>query len=60
MLRTGFVSFVLSLKKRMYMYQFGQFAWTHTIILVIVVPSAFFVCVRKQTACAHTACRLLW
>mmetsp|Transcript_11917 Transcript_11917/g.21187 ORF Transcript_11917/g.21187 Transcript_11917/m.21187 type:complete len:467 (-) Transcript_11917:791-2191(-) len=37
----GFVTFVLSLKKRMMMYQFSQFAWTHTIILVVVVPSSF-------------------
>lgn len=37
----GFVAFVLSLKPRMMMYQFSQFAWTHTIILVVVVPSSF-------------------
>ncbi|KAL6760280.1 phosphatidate cytidylyltransferase [Haematococcus lacustris] len=39
----GFVSFVLSLKKGMYLYQFSQFAWTHTIILIVVVPSSFIV-----------------
>jgi CDP-diglyceride synthetase len=39
----GFVWFVLSLKKGMYMYQFSQFAWTHTIILITIVPSSFIV-----------------
>jgi CDP-diglyceride synthetase len=35
--------FVLSLKKGMYLYQFGQYAWTHMILLTIFVPSSFFV-----------------
>jgi CDP-diglyceride synthetase len=35
--------FVLSLKRGMYLYQFGQYAWTHMIILIIFVPSSFFV-----------------
>eukprot|EP00882_Tetradesmus_deserticola_P023918 GHRQ01026096.1.p1 GENE.GHRQ01026096.1~~GHRQ01026096.1.p1 ORF type:complete len:236 (+),score=60.47 GHRQ01026096.1:314-1021(+) len=39
----GFVMFVLSLKKGMYGYQFGQYAWTHMILLTIFVPSSFFV-----------------
>lgn len=39
----GFVSFVLSLKKGMYMYQFSQFAWTHTIILTVIIPSSFII-----------------
>lgn len=39
----GFISFVLSLKRGMYMYQFGQYAWTHMILLIIFVPSSFFV-----------------
>lgn len=39
----GLVMFVLSLKKGRYAYQFGQFAWTHMILLVIFVPSSFFV-----------------
>jgi phosphatidate cytidylyltransferase len=39
----GFVMFVLSLKKGMYLYQFGQYAWTHMILLTIFVPSSFFV-----------------
>ncbi len=39
----GFVSFVLSLKRGMYLYQFGQYAWTHMILLVVFVPSSFFV-----------------
>jgi hypothetical protein len=40
---SGFVSFVLSLKRGMYMYQFGQYAWTHMVLLIIFVPSSFFV-----------------
>lgn len=43
LLPPGFVSFVLSLKKGMYLYQFSQFAWTHTIVLVVIVPSSFLV-----------------
>ncbi|KAI8464082.1 MAG: cytidylyltransferase family-domain-containing protein [Monoraphidium minutum] len=39
----GFVAFVLSLKRGMYMYQFGQYAWTHMILLIVFVPSSFFV-----------------
>ncbi len=27
----------------MYMYQFGQYAWTHMILLVVFIPSSFFV-----------------
>ena len=30
----GFVSFVLTLKKGRYTYQFGQYAWTHMILMV--------------------------
>jgi phosphatidate cytidylyltransferase len=40
---SGFVSFVLSLQRRSYLYQFGQYAWTHMILMVIFVPSTFFV-----------------
>lgn len=39
----GFVMFVLSLKRGMYLYQFGQYAWTHMILMIIFVPSSFFV-----------------
>ncbi|KAK9852860.1 hypothetical protein WJX84_005122, partial [Apatococcus fuscideae] len=39
----GFVAFVLQLKKHQYIAQFGQFAWTHMIILCIFIPSSFFV-----------------
>lgn len=35
--------FVLSLKRGMYLYQFGQYAWTHMILMIIFVPSSFFV-----------------
>ncbi|KAL6776365.1 PCT1 [Auxenochlorella protothecoides x Auxenochlorella symbiontica] len=39
----GFVLFVLTLKKGMYTYQFGQYAWTHMILMTIFFPSSFFV-----------------
>mmetsp|Transcript_22260 Transcript_22260/g.26749 ORF Transcript_22260/g.26749 Transcript_22260/m.26749 type:complete len:448 (-) Transcript_22260:749-2092(-) len=39
----GFVLFVASLKKGMYLYQFGQYAWTHMILLLIVTQSSFLV-----------------
>lgn len=43
MYTAGFVSFVLTLKKGTLSYQFGQFAWTHMILLVVFVPSSCFV-----------------
>ena len=42
-LRAGWVAFILKLKKGYYLYQFGQFAWTHLILLFVFVPSSFFV-----------------
>ena len=42
-LPAGFVSFVLKLRKKYYLYQFGQYAWTHLILLFVFVPSSFFV-----------------
>lgn len=39
----GFISFVLSLKRGMYLYQFSQYAWTHMVILIVIVPSSLFV-----------------
>jgi len=39
----GFVSFVLTLSKGNYTYQFQQYAWTHMILLVVFLPSSFFV-----------------
>lgn len=39
----AFVSFVLTLNKGAYTYQFGQYAWTHMILLVVFIPSSFFV-----------------
>lgn len=39
----GFVGFVLSLKKGIYLQQFAHYAWIHMIILVTTVPSSFFV-----------------
>jgi phosphatidate cytidylyltransferase len=39
----GFVSFVLTLKKGRYTYQFGQYAWTHMILLVVFLPSSLYV-----------------
>ncbi|KAI3765306.1 hypothetical protein L2E82_15336 [Cichorium intybus] len=40
---TGFVWFILSLKKKMYKYQFGQYAWTHMILIVVFTQSSFTV-----------------
>jgi phosphatidate cytidylyltransferase len=39
----GFVMFVARLRKSHYMYQFGQYGWTHMILLVIVIQSSCFV-----------------
>lgn len=39
----GLVSFVFSLKKGHYKYQFGQFAWVHLTLLLVVVQSSFLV-----------------
>eukprot|EP00043_Microstomoeca_roanoka_P006149 m.60594 g.60594 ORF g.60594 m.60594 type:complete len:411 (+) comp13296_c0_seq1:202-1434(+) len=35
----GFVTFVLSLKKKFYMFQFVQFGWTHISLLIIASSS---------------------
>ncbi|PKI37419.1 hypothetical protein CRG98_042205 [Punica granatum] len=35
--------FILTLKKKMYKYQFGQYAWTHMILIVVFVQSSFTV-----------------
>ncbi|XP_015790188.1 phosphatidate cytidylyltransferase, photoreceptor-specific [Tetranychus urticae] len=40
---TGFVWFVLSLKKRYYMRQFSLFAWTHVTLLIVVTQSYFII-----------------
>jgi CDP-diglyceride synthetase len=34
---------VLALEKGHYLWQFGQFAWTHMILLVVFIPTSFFV-----------------
>ena len=39
----GFILFVLSLQKGMYLYQFGQYAWTHMILMIVFVPSSFLI-----------------
>ncbi|XXG41945.1 hypothetical protein AAC387_Pa01g2309 [Persea americana] len=39
----GFVWFILMLKKKLYKYQFGQYAWTHMILFVVFVQSSFTV-----------------
>jgi len=39
----GFGWFVLGLEKGSYTYQFGQFAWTHMILMTVFLPSSFFV-----------------
>ncbi|KAJ4849377.1 hypothetical protein Tsubulata_043059, partial [Turnera subulata] len=36
-----FMWFILTLKKKMYKYQFGQYAWTHMILIVVFTQSAF-------------------
>lgn len=37
----GFVWFILTLKKKMYKYQFSQYAWTHMILIVVFIQSSF-------------------
>eukprot|EP00252_Welwitschia_mirabilis_P005479 TRINITY_DN1595_c0_g2_i1.p1 TRINITY_DN1595_c0_g2~~TRINITY_DN1595_c0_g2_i1.p1 ORF type:complete len:389 (+),score=54.41 TRINITY_DN1595_c0_g2_i1:255-1421(+) len=39
----GFVWFILTLKSKMYKYQFGQYAWTHMILFVVFAQSSFTV-----------------
>lgn len=39
----GFVWFIVTLKKKMYKYQFSQYAWTHMILIVVFTQSAFTV-----------------
>ncbi|KAK4398567.1 Phosphatidate cytidylyltransferase 3 [Sesamum angolense] len=39
----GMVWFILTLKKKMYKYQFGQYAWTHMILIVVFTQSSFTV-----------------
>ncbi|CAI9118294.1 OLC1v1019845C1 [Oldenlandia corymbosa var. corymbosa] len=39
----GFMWFILTLKKKMYKYQFGQYAWTHMILIVVFAQSSFTV-----------------
>ncbi|XP_038972147.1 phosphatidate cytidylyltransferase 1-like isoform X3 [Phoenix dactylifera] len=43
MVERGFVWFILTLKKKMYKYQFSQYAWTHMILLTVFVQSSFTV-----------------
>ena len=33
----GFITFVLGLKRGMYLYQFTQYAWTHMAIMVVIL-----------------------
>ncbi|XP_040958573.1 phosphatidate cytidylyltransferase 1 isoform X2 [Gossypium hirsutum] len=40
---SGFIWFILTLKKKMYKYQFGQYAWTHMILIVVFTQSSFTV-----------------
>ncbi|KAI3686199.1 hypothetical protein L1987_79872 [Smallanthus sonchifolius] len=37
----GFMWFILTLKKKMYKYQFSQYAWTHMILIVVFTQSSF-------------------
>eukprot|EP00884_Botryococcus_braunii_P016262 jgi/Botrbrau1/3319/Bobra.0048s0015.1 len=43
MYTAGFMAFVLQLQKGCYLYQFGQYAWTHLTLMFIQIPSSFFV-----------------
>jgi len=40
---TGFVWFIVTLKSKLYKYQFGQYAWTHMILFVVFAQSSFTV-----------------
>ncbi|VAH00443.1 unnamed protein product [Triticum turgidum subsp. durum] len=40
---SGFVWFILTLKKKTYKYQFKQYAWTHMILLTVFAQSSFTV-----------------
>lgn len=40
---SGFMWFILTLKKKMYKYQFGQYAWTHMILIIVFTQSSFTV-----------------
>jgi len=48
--------FVLSLKRGMYLYQFGQYAWTHMILMIIFMPSSFFVSQHMLRASYGSCC----
>ncbi|KAK4714945.1 hypothetical protein R3W88_020852 [Solanum pinnatisectum] len=39
----GLVWFILTLKKKTYKYQFGQYAWTHMVLFVVFTQSSFTV-----------------
>jgi len=39
----GFVTFILTLQKGLYKYQFGQFTWTIMTLLMVVVQSNFII-----------------
>ncbi|PIN23166.1 CDP-diacylglycerol synthase [Handroanthus impetiginosus] len=39
----GMMWFILTLKKKMYKYQFEQYAWTHMILIVVFTQSSFTV-----------------
>ncbi|KAF5944201.1 hypothetical protein HYC85_018278 [Camellia sinensis] len=39
----GFMWFILTLKKKMYKYQFSQYAWTHMILIVVSTQASFTV-----------------
>ncbi|KAI5068634.1 hypothetical protein GOP47_0016979 [Adiantum capillus-veneris] len=39
----GFTWFILTLRKGRYLYQFGQFAWAHMILIFVLLQSAFSV-----------------
>ncbi|MBA0870905.1 hypothetical protein Goshw_018540 [Gossypium schwendimanii] len=55
----GFIWFILTLKKKMYKYQFGQYAWTHMILIVVFTQSSFNVAnIFEGIFCEFCVCSL--
>ncbi len=56
----GFVWFILTLKKGMYQYQFGQYAWTHMILFVVFAQSSFTVANIFEGIIWYVSLYFLW
>lgn len=50
----GIINFVLALEKGHYLWQFGQFAWTHMILLVVRAASMWQCIICLVSACLLT------